>query len=166
MDDQPYAPTQTRQDEDASTLTKTSPLQTALGCGSLLLMVCLPLVAIGWYELSYREWIRQLDVKAKAFDGDVYTGRRDASSHFMIASHAHTTGDTDVAKIVSLGEECLSGGATKLYIDLSSTKISDESVGRFADLSRLDSLDLSDTLVTLSGAASLRAKMPSTEIKH
>lgn len=127
--------------------------------------MCLPLVAIGSCELSKRDWVRQLDVKAQEFDGDVYTGRRDASTHFMIVSHAPTTSNLDVPKIVSLGEECLSRGATQLRIDLSGTKISDESIDRFATLSKLDALDLSDTLVTSSGATALRSRMPSTDIK-
>ncbi len=165
MDDRPYAPPQLEPDEVSNREPKTANLQAALGCGSLLLMMCLPLAVIGWYEHSYRDWIQQLDIKAKKFDGDVHNGRREASSHLTISCHEPRTSDPDVPQIVSLGAECLAGGATKLHIDLSKTTISEDSIDQFATLLRLDTLDLSDTLVSPSGAERLRAKMPVTDIK-
>ncbi len=88
-----------------------------------------------------------------------------ASDHFMISCHDPKTSDLHVSEIVSLGEECISGGARKLYIDVSKTSITDDSIEQFVALVKLDTLDLSDTPVSRSGAARLRAKMPNTVIK-
>ena len=165
VDDRPYAPPQPEPDVDSNRERQASDLQTAYGCSALLLMMCLPLVVLGWYQLSHRDWIKQLDMKAKNFNGDVYNGRRDASDHFMISCHDPQTSDFHVPEIVSLGEECISGGAQKLHIDVSKTSITDDSIEQFAALVKLDTLDLSDTLVSRSGVARVRAKMPNTVIK-
>ena len=165
MDDRPYAPPQPEPDVASNHERQTSNLQTAYGCGALLLMMYLPLVVLGWYELSHRDWIKQLDRKAKNFNGDAYNGRRDASDHFMISCHDPKASDLHVPEIVSLGEECISGGARKLHIDVSKTSITDDSIEQFATLVKPDTLDLSDTLVSRSGVERVRAKMPNSIIK-
>ncbi len=164
MDDRPYVPPLSGVEEVAKPQSKTSIRQIALGCGVLLLMMCLPLVMLGWYELSYRDWVNQLDDKASAFHGHVHNGRRDASSHLKIWCHESATTDTDVPLIVHLASECLDGGAAKLHIDLSETSISDRSIDQFASLKKLDTLNLSNTHVTSSGVSRLRAEIPNTEI--
>ena len=168
VDNHPYVPTLSDVGEVAKPQPKTSIQQIALGCAALLLMLCLPLVMLGWSELLYRDWVNELDDKASAFQGHVHKGRRDASSHLNIWCHDSATRDTDVPLIVRLASECLDGGATKLNIDLSGTSISDESIDQFASLKKLDALNLSDTLVTQLAVSNLRAKIPNTEIidKH
>lgn len=161
----PDAPTPTGSTEVHQEEAKPSILKIGAGCGLLLILMCLPCFVLFGYEHSRRQWIQQLDRQAQDIGCNVYNGRRDASGYFVISSRNQNVADDCIPDIVRIGNELISGDTDELRIDLSGTGVTDDGIGQFATLSKLDFLSLTDTLVSREGVNQLRLQMPDTVIE-